>query len=118
MLQNAAIDVAIGLILMYLMLSLLCTLANEFIATKLKLRSSTLKDALQKLIDDPTLLNNFYAHGLIASNGRASATGSQTTMEAVANGPAGQALASVKSLVITPKPADRAVKQELSLIHI
>ncbi len=66
MFQNAAIDVAIGLILMYLMLSLLCTVVNEFIATKLKLRSSTLQDALQKLIDDPTLRTNFYAHGLIA----------------------------------------------------
>jgi hypothetical protein len=112
MLQNAAIDVAIGLILMYLMLSLLCTVANEFIATKLKLRSSTLKDALQKLIDDPTLLNNFYEHGLIASSSRASATGSQTTMAAIANGPAGRALASVKSLVGAPTPADGAVKQE------
>jgi hypothetical protein len=84
MLQNAAIDVAIGLILMYLMLSLLCTVVNEFIATKLKLRSTTLQDALQKLIDDPTVLNNFYSHGLIASNFRASATGSQSTLEAVA----------------------------------
>jgi hypothetical protein len=112
MFQNAAVDVAIGLILMYLMLSLLCTVVNEFIATKLKLRSSTLQDALQKLIDDPNLLDKFYAHGLIASNSRASATGSQTTMEAVANGPAGQALASVKSWVIAPKPADGVLKQE------
>lgn len=86
MFQNAAIDVAIGLILMYLMLSLLCTVVNEFIATKLKLRSSTLQDALQKLIDDPALLSHFYAHGLIASNGRASATGSQTTLQAIASG--------------------------------
>ena len=38
MFQNAAIDVAIGLILMHLMLSLLCTVVNEFIATKLELR--------------------------------------------------------------------------------
>lgn len=94
MFQNAAIDVAIGLILMYLMLSLLCTVVNEFIATKLKLRSATLKDALQKLIDDPALRDRFYSHGLIASNRSAAATGSQTTLEAVANGPGGQAAAS------------------------
>ena len=86
MFQNAAIDVAIGLILMYLMLSLLCTVANEFIATKLRLRSSTLRDALPKLIDDPTVLQNFYAHGLIASSSRAGTTGSQTTREAIASG--------------------------------
>jgi hypothetical protein len=86
MFQNAAIDVAIGLILMYLMLSLLCTVANEFIATKLRLRSSTLRDALPKLIDDPTVLENFYAHGLIASSSRAGTTGSQTTREAIVSG--------------------------------
>ena len=95
MFQNAAIDVAIGLILMYLMLSLLCTVANEFIATKLSLRSSTLKDALHKLIDDPDVLQNFYAHGLIASSSRASATGSQTTREAIASGSA-SAVSAVK----------------------
>lgn len=86
MFQNAAIDVAIGLILMYLMLSLLCTVVNEFIATKLELRSSTLKDALQKLIDDPAVLANFKDHGLIASNFRAASTGAQTTWEAVKSG--------------------------------
>lgn len=100
MLQNAAIDVAIGLILMYLMLSLLCTVVNEFIATKLKLRSSTLQDALQKLIDDPALLSNFYAHGLIASNGLASASGSQTTLQAVTSG-SGLAAAGAVSAVKT-----------------
>jgi len=100
MFQNAAIDVAIGLILMYLVLSLLCTVVNEFIATKLKLRSSTLQDALQKLIDDPTLLTNFYSHGLIASNGRAAATGSQTTLQAMTSG-SGLAAAGAVSAVKT-----------------
>jgi hypothetical protein len=105
MFQNAAIDVAIGLILMYLMLSLLCTVANEFIATKLELRSSTLKDALQKLIDDPAVLANFKDHGLIASNFRAASTGSQTTWEAVKSGGA-----SVRaSLPGAPAPAAPAV---------
>ena len=50
------------------------------------MRSKTLEDELQKLIDDPTILTNFYAHGLIASNSRAAATRSQTTLEAVASG--------------------------------
>jgi hypothetical protein len=89
MFQNAVIDVAIGLILMYLMLSLLCTTVNEFIATKLSIRANTLRDALKKLIDDPTLLTNFYQHGLIASNSRASGTGSQSTLQAVSNAVAG-----------------------------
>jgi hypothetical protein len=91
--------------MMYLMLSLLCTVVNEFIATKMNLRAATLKDALQKLIDDPTLLSNFYAHGLIASNARASATGSQSTLQAVVNAPS-----AVKNLMTTPQaPAATAV---------
>lgn len=102
MFQNAAIDVAIGLILMYLMLSLLCTVVNEFIATKLKLRASTLQDALPNLIDAPALLKSFYAHGLIASNSRAGATGSQTTLQAVISGP-GLAAASAASAVKSVK---------------
>jgi hypothetical protein len=84
MLQNAAIDVAIGLILMYLMLSLLCTVVNEYISTKLNLRSKTLRDALQKLIDDPTLLKNFYEHGLITSSSQASGSGAQSLLQAAA----------------------------------
>jgi hypothetical protein len=83
MFDNAAIDVAIGLIMMYLMLSLLCTVVNEFIATKLSLRANTLRDALQKLIDDKTLRDNFYAHGMIASSILASRTGWQSTLDAV-----------------------------------
>jgi hypothetical protein len=107
MFQNAIIDVAIGLILMYLMLSLLCTVVNEYIATKLKLRASTLQDALQKLIDDPTLLTNFYSHGLIASNFSASATGSQSALQAVANVPA--AVKNMVARALTPSAPAPAV---------
>ena len=84
MFQNAIINVAIGLILMYLMLSLLCTVVNEYISTKLNLRSKTLRDALAKLIDDPTLLKNFYEHGLITSSSQASGSGAQSLLQAVA----------------------------------
>jgi hypothetical protein len=52
MIQNAALDVVIGLILMYLMLSLLCTTINELIATVLKLRAHSLKVGLEQIIDD------------------------------------------------------------------
>ena len=47
MFQNAAIDVAIALMLMYLMLGLLCTVINECIATKLKIRAKSLASALE-----------------------------------------------------------------------
>src|SRR5579871_5512488 len=62
---NAVIDMATGLVLMYLVLSLACTVINEFLATLTKLRASTLASALKQLIDVPVLRADFYNHGLI-----------------------------------------------------
>jgi hypothetical protein len=68
MINNAALDVAIGLILMYLMLSLLCTVVNELIATYvLNLRAKSLAAAMPEVLDDPDIRKAFYDHGLIAS---------------------------------------------------
>lgn len=72
---NAAIDVAISLVLMYLVLSLIVTVLNETIATAADLRASNLKDALTSLIDDPKLRAQFYDHGLIASVNSAATDG-------------------------------------------
>src|SRR5437867_3946405 len=83
MFQNAALDVAIGLILMYLMLGLLCTVINEFIATKLRLRAKSLASALERLLDNPKLRAEFYKHGLIAGARTAVTTGSQSTLAAI-----------------------------------
>jgi hypothetical protein len=44
--MNAVVNVAIGLILMYLIISPIGTVINEYVATKLKLRASTLAFAL------------------------------------------------------------------------
>lgn len=71
MFQNSAIDVAVGLSLMYLVLSLFCTVVNEFIATRLDLRSRTLAAGLKELLDDPVVRNAFYDHGLISGTQKA-----------------------------------------------
>ena len=68
MIQNTAVDVAIGLILMYLLLSLLCTAINEHIASALKLRAHSLKLALEQIIDDVAVRKRFYSHGMIAAH--------------------------------------------------
>jgi hypothetical protein len=68
MIQNAALDVAIALALMYLMLSLLCTIINEYVASKLGLRAASLAAGLQEILDDPSVRKNFYVHGLIAGS--------------------------------------------------
>ena len=75
MFDNKILDVAIGLILMYLMLSLIVTVLNEFIATKMDLRGKQLQEALVHLVDDPNLKSAFDNSGVMktltnATNGR------------------------------------------------
>ncbi|HEY1912506.1 MAG TPA: hypothetical protein VGG73_16395 [Vicinamibacterales bacterium] len=67
MFQNAALDVAIGLVLMYVLLSLVCTVVNEFISSQLSLRSKSLASALREMLDDPDVRAAFYKQGLVAS---------------------------------------------------
>jgi hypothetical protein len=67
MFQNAMLDIAIGLVLMYLMLSLICTVVNEFVSTLSNWRAKTLRSGLEKMIDTPELLETFKKHGLIDS---------------------------------------------------
>jgi len=65
--SNAIIDISIGLILIYLVLSLICTIANEFVANIVSLRARTLRAGITRLIDDQDLRALFMDHGLIAS---------------------------------------------------
>jgi hypothetical protein len=64
---NALSDIVIGLMTMYLLLSLLCTSINETIASGLKLRATTLRKSLDELINDPGLKAIFDRHGLIVA---------------------------------------------------
>ncbi len=72
--NNPAIDVAIGLLLMYLLLSLIVTVINEVIAAAVDLRAANLKDALTDVLDNETLRRDFYDHGLVSSVNQAVAT--------------------------------------------
>jgi hypothetical protein len=65
MVNNGVLDVGIGLIFMYLMLSLMCTTINEIVSTMLGLRAKTLAAAVGQMLDDPTIKADFYDHGLI-----------------------------------------------------
>lgn len=69
------IDVALGLILLYLVLSLICTTINELLAALLKLRARNLASTIRKLIDDETFRSAFYSHGLIISSALSSRAG-------------------------------------------
>jgi hypothetical protein len=103
MIQNAALDVAIALALMYLMLSLLCTIINEFIASKLLgLRAASLASGLQQILDDPLVRQKFYGHGLIAGSTNAVAKSDNLLMPLIWN--RGDLPAAVNSLA-TPGAA-------------
>ncbi len=66
MLDNAILDVAIGLVLVYLTLGLVCTAISELINQRLGLRSSTLQDALLRLLEGESTRAAFFAHPLIS----------------------------------------------------
>jgi hypothetical protein len=69
--NNAAIDVAIALMLMYLVLSLIVTVLNEMVATAIDLRAANLRTALVHLLDNDTLRRDFFDHGLVAGTNKA-----------------------------------------------
>ena len=64
-----SLDVAIGLIFVFLVVSLVVTAINEWIAQLLALRSQTLREGIQQLLADDTLdlAAELYAHPLIKS---------------------------------------------------
>jgi hypothetical protein len=65
----AILDVAAGLLVVYLLLSLLCTIVNEWVAQALRLRARTLRRAIETLLDDAKfrrVTEGVYRHPLIA----------------------------------------------------
>src|SRR5438093_5024317 len=65
MLGSVVLDVAIGLMLIYLLLSSICSAFNELIAASLASRAQTLEQEIAYLLDDPDLKRAFYDHPLI-----------------------------------------------------
>src|SRR4051812_44252931 len=68
MFGSSFLEVAIGVILMYLLLSLVCSSVNEAIATVLQVRSTTLFNGIKNLLNDPNftrLAQQVYNHGLV-----------------------------------------------------
>ena len=67
MFGSNTLEIATGLIFVYLLLSLICTAINEGIAASLSSRANHLQDWLPRLIAEDKLLTAFYAHPLIAA---------------------------------------------------
>ncbi len=75
LLGSSTLEVLIGLIFVYLLLAIICTTMNEWIAGVFKMRAGTLKHAIVQLLDQQGgtqdaadrnwFLQQFYAHPLI-----------------------------------------------------
>jgi hypothetical protein len=75
--NSSVLDVAIGLVFVYLLLSILCTAVNEWIAGILKIRSKTLQEGICGLLDEQpkgatSFLEEFYKHPLVSGMMQAS----------------------------------------------
>lgn len=65
MFGSTILEVALALILVYLLLSLVCTAVGEFIAAALRLRAKDLEKGIRTLLQDPEVLRRFHAHPMI-----------------------------------------------------
>jgi predicted lysophospholipase L1 biosynthesis ABC-type transport system permease subunit len=67
MFGSAILDVAVGLVFIYLLLSLTATAAQEALASALRRRARTLRYGIANLLRDPTALEKVYQHPLVRS---------------------------------------------------
>ncbi|MBA3441604.1 MAG: hypothetical protein H0T92_17225 [Pyrinomonadaceae bacterium] len=65
MFGSMVLEVALGLILIYLLLSLVCAAVGELIATAFKLRARDLERGVRALLQDPEVLRRFHTHPMI-----------------------------------------------------
>ncbi|QGZ58930.1 hypothetical protein [Paraburkholderia acidiphila] len=70
MLGSSALEIAIGVMFIYLFLSLICTSVMEAISSILNKRGKTLFEGIKNLLNDPQftgLAQQIYSHGLVSS---------------------------------------------------
>ncbi|HEX8150892.1 MAG TPA: hypothetical protein VF591_27150 [Pyrinomonadaceae bacterium] len=62
---STVIEVAIGVVFVYLLVSLLCSALNELIEAWLKYRARYLEQGIRQLLSDPQLADRFFEHPLV-----------------------------------------------------
>lgn len=68
MFGSATLEVILGMIFVFLLLSVICSTINEWIASWLNLRAKTMQSGIRRLLEDPEgqyLAKQFYDHPLI-----------------------------------------------------
>lgn len=68
MFGSAILDVIIGLVFVYLILSLICSAINEYVASLLNMRGKVLVNGIEILLRDVDLHDAILKHPLLASN--------------------------------------------------
>ena len=63
------LDIALGMIFIYLMLSFVCTAGTELVAGFLRLRAKTFAEGISKLLNDAKIEKEFFEHPLIKGIG-------------------------------------------------
>jgi hypothetical protein len=71
------LDVAVTIVVTFVLASLLCTTINELVVTLLKTRANTLHRTVSALLDDQNIRSAFFNHGLIKSLGIGSTGGKE-----------------------------------------
>ncbi|MBI5163020.1 MAG: hypothetical protein HY985_03865 [Magnetospirillum sp.] len=101
------LDVAISLSLMYLILSLFCTIINEYIASLFKFRAAGLEKGLSALADGRPFLVALLAHPLLAASAPKAVSAAKTVMTAAETerAAASRALEAARAKT-TPDPAE------------
>ena len=72
--MGVLVDVVIGLVLTYLLVSLLCTVINELISSFFKIRAKELRKGIELIIDESDLREVLLKTGVFNMAGRASGT--------------------------------------------
>ena len=70
MFGSTILEVAIGMVFVYLLLSLICSAVGEFIEALLQRRSKDLKKGITTLLNDPGLVGQLYGHPLVQALGK------------------------------------------------
>lgn len=83
MFGSTILDVAVGLILIYLILSLISSAIQEYVAGILRARANTLVDGMKELLQDEQLMKDLYAHPLINGLYRGSSFDEAVTLKSL-----------------------------------
>src|SRR5262249_21323555 len=67
MFGSSIIDIAIGMVFIYLLLSLICSAANEIIERYSKKRASDLENGIKEMLLDDNMVTKLYNHPLVYS---------------------------------------------------